>query len=337
MLLQRGGREEMVEVQVEQADYPVFQRGMTYATWNKSRYGKSGSDESLEALTETGTEWVALVTTWYQDRFCTTDIYPTDKTPTDESIIHAIETIHELDMKVMLKPHLDLRDKTGWRGEIECSSDHEWLEWFESYREFILHYARMAQENDVEMFCIGTELTYPATTKPAYWRKMISDVREVYDGYLTYAANWNNEYQDIKFWDMLDYAGIDPYFPLTNESEPDLEEIKEGWQKWFSDIKAWQQEIDKPVLFTEIGYRSSTNAAKAPWEHKDPNFALDLQQQVDCYEALLQTFYEQDWFYGIYWWYWGTSTKMGGRNDTGFKPQNKPVEETIAEWYKKDK
>jgi hypothetical protein len=315
-------------------NYPVFQKGMSYVTWNKTRYEKTTSDESLEDLANMGCEYVALVATWYQDKFNSREIYATDKTPSDEGMNHAINKIHALGMKVMLKPHLDILDKSSgrWRGEIDFSCSREWEEWFKSYSKFIITYAQMAEENKVEMFCIGTELTYPATTCNDKWRELIKEIRKVYSGKLTYAANWNEEYMLIEFWDLLDYAGIDPYFPLSEEDDPSLEQIKAGWIKWVEEIEIWQQKINKPVIFTECGYRSSLGAAREPWDH-NPNAPLSLELQEKCYKALIETFGPKDWFYGTYWWYWGTNKRMGGSNNRGFLIQNKPALEVVKKWY----
>jgi hypothetical protein len=315
-------------------DYPVFQKGMTYATWNRTRYEKTTSDESLEDLANTGTEYVALITTWYQDKFNSREIYATENTPSEEGIVHAIDTIHSLGMKVMLKPHLDILDRSQvrWRGEIDFASTREWEEWFKSYSNFILNYAKIAQDNNVEMFCIGTELTYPATVHNDKWRKLIKDIKEIYSGKLTYAANWNEEYMLIEFWDLLDYAGIDPYFPLSEEDDPSLEQIKQGWLQWVEEIETWQEKVNKPVIFTECGYASILGTARTPWE-SDTKAPVSLELQEKCYKALIETFGNKDWFYGTYWWYWGTNKRMGGSNNKGFLIQNKPAVEVVKKWY----
>lgn len=315
---------------------PQFQKGMTYVTWNRTAYGSAFSDISLSNLAKTGAQWVGITTTWYQDTINSTEIKPSQKTPTNESVIHAIQQVHKLGLKVMLKPQLDVFDWRGgfWRGDVDFSKAEDWQAWFNSYKDFIVHYAKMAQENNVELFCIGTELTIPAVWQPEHWRKVIKSVRAVYKGPITYAANWNEEYQLIKFWDELDYAGLDPYFPLSDKDRPTLEDLKEGWKKHIEEIENWQKKINKPVIFAEIGYKSSTGAAKAPWEH-DVGKEIDLQLQADCFQALLETFWDKPWFYGVYWWYWGTNESMGGSTNRGFIVQNKPAQEVVAKWYKK--
>ena len=313
-----------------------FQKGMHYVTWSKAAYGTDKSDKSLAKISSLGSNWVAILTTWYQNTCFATDIFPTDKTPSDASIVRAITTAHANNMKVMLKPHLDILDTAygGWRGEITCTREPDWDKWFEAYKNFMMHYVKIANENNVEMFCVGTELTEMTLAKPEKWRELIGAIREVYNGQLTYAANWNEEYLSISFWDALDYAGIDAYFPLSDEKSPTYEELMEGWKKWAREIEKWQAKINKPVIFPEVGYHSASYAAKEPWIHYGEG-DTDLELQVRCYRALLDTFWNKTWFYGMYWWDWGTSVRMGGKENRGFTPQNKPAEDTVKEWYGK--
>jgi hypothetical protein len=313
-----------------------FQKGISYVAWTKEGYRNINSIKSMQQLAGMGVEWVCLVSTWFQDRCESTKIYRlNEKTPSDESIIFAIEKLHELNIKVMLKPHLDVIESGGkWRGEIGCDNPVDWQAWFSGYSDFVLHYARIAEQQDVEMFCIGTELTNASVSQPALWRGLIKKVRGIYAGQLTYAANWYEEFDAITFWDALDYAGIDAYFPLSGSAEPTKEELLQIWQDWLNMLRPWQKRINKPVIFAEIGYKSSAGANEEPWKHL-PSGEVDLQLQADCYEALLETFYEEPWFYGIYWWYWGVNPNMGGEFHRGFTPQNKSAQEIIELWYNK--
>ncbi|MEW5758272.1 MAG: hypothetical protein AB1755_02205 [Candidatus Omnitrophota bacterium] len=316
--------------------YPVFQKGMIFATWNKDTYASFSSQDSLKQLSDMGVNWVAILTTWYQNNYNTPKIKKSTKTPSDESLIHAIKTAHDLGMKVMLKPHIDLIDGSDgkWRADIDFATQEEWDAWFVSYKEIMLHYAQLAQDNDVEMICIGTELTRAAVDHSEKWVEMIREIRSIYTkGYLTYAANWYEEFNAIKFWGELDYVGIDAYFPLTASQDPSLEQLISDWQPWVKQVEEFAAKINKPIIFPEVGYKSVVQTADSPWEHIS-NQDINLDLQARCYEALLEVFWDKPWFYGAYWWYWGTSTKMGGKTNKGFTPQNKPAAEIINKWYK---
>ena len=314
---------------------PEFQKGMTYVAWTESGYSNPESVKVMEQMASLGVEWAALVITQFQDRFDSPKIYPVrDKTPSDESLIFAIRKLHDLKFKLMLKPHLDLVESNGkWRGDIGFSDSNGWEEWFKNYTSFILHYATIAAEENVEQFCIGTELANATLTQPAFWKDLINKVRQVYKGKLTYGANWDEEFERIEFWNELDYAGVDSYFFLAVPSKPTVEDLKDAWKDWIRVIEAWQKNINKPVIFTEIGYKSATGSVDEPWQYASFG-ELDLSLQANSYKALLESFWDKPWFYGVYWWYWGVNPKMGGPSNRGFTPQNKPAQDVIKEWYK---
>ncbi len=323
----RSGRQEAGAIE--------FQKGMGYVTWSQDGYDGEGSDESLAKVESLGSGWVAILTTWYQSNCWSGDIHRTAKTPSDASLIHAIREAKKLGMKVMLKPHLDLIDTSdgSWRGEIACVKEPQWEEWFDKYTEFIMHYIDIANKEKVEMFCVGTELSATATVKGYLWKDVIKKVRSKYSGRLTYAAHWDR-YMDIRFWDQLDYVGINAYFPLTEKMEPTYDELKAGWTKWVDEMERFQKKVQKPIIFPEIGCCSADGAAIRPWEHF-PRSEVNVNLQSDYYRVLLETFWEKEWFYGLYWWSWGTNVRMGGKWNRGFTPQNKPAEDVVKEWYSK--
>ncbi len=307
-----------------------LQKGFSYAAWWNDTFLSEKSDASLENLKDTGTEWVSLVTTWYQNDEHSVDIEPDkDATPTDESIIHAINTIHSLGMKVMLKPHVDLYNGE-WRGEIQFDDEHHWQEWFKSYKNFICHYARLAEQQGVEQFCIGCELV--KTTTREEWFDVIKDVRKNYSGIITYAADWSN-YYNVTFWNYLDFVGIDAYFELTDKNNPTLEELMKAWKKWKPGIEEIHNLTGKPIVFTEIGYRSIDGCNRDPWNWQRHG-KIDLNEQRDCYEAAFKMFYNEPWFYGFYWWMWWPDPSIGGANDDSYTPYKKPAEDIIKFYYK---
>lgn len=313
-----------------------FQKGMGYVTWSAEGYLTEGSDASLEKLKQLGTTWISILVTWYQTDPWSSDIHKTQKTPSDEAVIHVIKKAHDLGMKVMLKPHLDLLDKSdgSWRGEIGCLKESGWDEWFTKYNNFLNYYIKIANKEKVEMICIGTELSCTATVKGYLWEEMIKKIRGKYKGLLTYAAHWDR-YQDIRFWNSLDFVGINAYFPLTDKQRPTYDELLQGWTKWVAQMEEFQEKVNMPIIFPEIGCNSADGSAIRPWEHISRS-EVNLKIQEDYYKALINTFWNKEWFYGTYWWYWGTNIRMGGRYNRGFTPQNKPAQNVLKTWYAKN-
>jgi len=243
-----------------------------------------------------------------------------------------IETLKKGHIKVMMKPQIWV-----WRGEftgmIQMKTEEEWQQLENTYSNFILEYAQVAQDTHAELFCIGTELETFVANRPEFWNQLIDDIRTVYKGQLTYAANWN-EYTKTPFWSQLDYIGIDAYFPLSDKQTPTVQECKDGWITHKTEIKAYAEKFNKPILFTEFGYRSVDYAAKAPWKDDREMDTVNFEAQLNAAHALFDEFWKEDWFAGGFIWKWfHNHEKAGGENDTQFTPQNKPVEEIVREYY----
>jgi len=244
-----------------------------------------------------------------------------------------IQLLHSNNVKVMLKPQIWI-----WRGEftggLKMSSETEWKALEASYDKFIMTYAELAQQTNAELLCIGTELEQFVVNRPAYWSALIKKIKTVYKGKLTYAANWD-EYKRTTFWPELDFIGIDAYFPLSEAKTPSLEELKKGWQPWKETIAALSKRVNKPVIFTEYGYRSMDYTAKKPWLVDRNQMAVNMEGQVNAQKALFETFWKEEWFAGGFIWKWFIHhNRSGGAEDNRFTPQNKPAEESLKAFYK---
>lgn len=246
-----------------------------------------------------------------------------------ELIRHA----HANHLQVMHKPMVWIRG--GWVGGYTLASEAEWQTWEQSYADYILAHARMAEEEHVALFCIGTEFNQAVIQRPDFWRRLIADVRKVYSGQLTYAANWDN-FTEVRFWDLLDYIGVDAYFPLSPDKVPSVRSLVRLWKEPAQRIEFLHTYYKKPVLFTEFGYRSIDNCAWKHWEfeHVPHHERVNLAAQRNAYHAFFEYYWKQDWFAGVFIWQWYTNhARAGGSADSDFTPQNKPAEEVICRWF----
>ncbi len=256
----------------------------------------------------------------------------------DQGLRTTAQLARKLGIRTLLKPHIWLRRGADgkWRSDIAMSSPQDWDKWFENYRRFILHYARLAQQSGIEALCIGTELHQTAVLMPDRWRRIIWEIRQLYGGKLTYAANWYREFEEIDFWPELDYIGIQAYFPLSSKKRPSLDDLKMGWRPHLEAIQAVAQRYGKPILFTEIGYRSVPEAAIEPWKWPQhaPDSPVDHLAQANAYEAFFQTFWDRSWFAGAYFWKWYARTRrLNPATNSDFTPQQKPALQVLEKWY----
>ncbi len=240
-----------------------------------------------------------------------------------------------LGMGLILKPHIWVGgyDEAQNRSEIGFESAVRWRKWEAEYRQFLMTYARLAAEVDADVLVLGTELTRAATERPDFWRELASDARTVYDGELTYAANWHDEYRLIEFWGALDYVGVQAYFPLANESDPSFKRLQVRWRSHRERLLQVHRRTGIPVLFTEIGYRSAPSAAEAPWRwpEKEKGVPPDSALQARCYRAFLSTMEGAPWFAGAIVWKWHPDTN--DQRPTAFTPQGKPAERVLRRWF----
>ncbi|WP_244874479.1 glycoside hydrolase family 113 [Cyclobacterium marinum] len=244
-------------------------------------------------------------------------------------LLSTSDTAKALGITDILKPHIWVRG--SWPGEIAMSNEKDWDLWFDNYKDFILYYARIAEKQGIPILCIGTELE-KASHKEKKWREIIHAIREVYTGKLTYAANFT-EYQKVNFWDALDYIGIQAYFPLVDhQNAPDLTQLIKGWEKVIPEIEQTNITFQKPVIFTEIGYCNTEDAAHSPWvwPNERRNATLSEEVQALCYEAFFEAVWDKPWMQGVYFWKWYPEPRV---REPDFTPQNKLAEKIMKKYF----
>ncbi len=256
---------------------------------------------------------------------------------TDVGVRVTTKEAHEKGIKVMLKPHLWITRPIddGWRSSIGFKTKAQWEQWEAGYTKFIMHFARLAKELNIEILCIGAEFTNAVLSRPLYWKNLIRQIRKVYPGKLTYAANWYKEFEDTDIWRYLDYISVQCYFPLTKKEKPTITEILNGWKPHLKTIEAVSAKYNKPVLLAEIGYTNKKGATIKPWEwsNRAPAHLLDQSEQANAYEALFRAFGDKKWLAGIFIWKWYPSHNRVSSDRINFSPQNKPAADVLKKWY----
>jgi len=272
------------------------------------------------AFTRTGTPTVSFGSSWqwWGER--------------ESGVRETIRLAKEAGIKVLMKPQVYIPG--SWPGGLSFTNE-EWALWEKDYTVYIMTFLEIAKDMKVEMFCIGTEFKQSSKNRSAYWEGLIEDVRTSYNGKLTYAANWD-EYDQITFWDQLDYVGVDAYFPLVNEDEPSVESIKTAWNPISIKLQNHFDEWKKPILFTEFGYLSVDRCAYNTWE-LEANVRerpINEQAQANAYAGLFDALWETEYWAGGFLWKWYPNLQ-GQENYTerDYTPQGKISETVLADWY----
>jgi hypothetical protein len=301
-------------------------RGVVLADWTAGGYARPQALASVERIAALGAGSMAIVVTAYQPD-ATASLLRTDdpRTPTADAVETALAHARSRGLEVVVKPHVDLETE-AWRGTLRPADPDAW---FAAYRGFVLPWADVAQRHGSGVFVIGTELA-GTLEHEAHWRGLIEEVRARFTGALVYAASWD-EAELVPFWDALDYVGVDAYAPVAIRRDPGRLDLLAGWQPWLDRLRRLSHRAGRPVLLTEVGYRSVDGAAMYPYRFgtDDP---VDLGEQADLVWALLEAARESEWIAGLWWWNW-RADGTEGPEDRGYTPAGKPAEEEFrAAW-----
>lgn len=89
----------------------------------------------------------------------------------------------------------------------------------------------------------------------------------------------------------MDYIGIQAYFPLSDDPGALPAALRRAWKEHLNAIEQVATRFGKAVIFTEIGYRSDSEAPQRPgeWSDRGPPQAVDLVAQKACYDAFFET------------------------------------------------
>lgn len=309
----------------------VKQRGMNYAcAFDRTRdvrYGSPASAESLRELQKLGVNWIAITPFGFHRGTPEIHFGGERVWETDDSLVAATKQAHDLGMRVMMKPHLWSR---GGDEVMQSWSDEQWRTFFATYEPFIVHYATIARDSGADALSVGNELKH-STRFEAEWRRIIARVRSIYRGPITYGANFDEVF-DIRFWDAVDWIGVSGYFPLVDAPAPDRAALVRAWQPLVARLGELSKKEQRPIVFTEIGYRSCDSAAWRQWEI--PRHAqLNLDAQRDALAAFFEAVWPQPWLAGAYVWKWESYPNHSGPKNDDYFIEHKPAADVVREHF----
>ncbi len=340
-------------------------KGFNYVSYYNGAYENA---DSLTALAATGANTAALNLEYGIDVSNSTVYADTNYTDSLTALANTITEARADGLSVMVRPLIDFLKPAvigsysvgDWRSYYNPTDP---AAFFASYKTMIVDEATVAQANGAASLCIGTELdqlTGPAYL--AYWTDIISAVRNVFSGKLTYSADWNdavspwqgqhglsagtgNLATQVSFWNQLDYVGIDCYAPLSDAASPTLAQLIAGWtqvptdpaslavtgnQSLISYFESVAAATGKPLLFTELGYESATDAASQP--SGSATNVFDPTLQANLYQAFFTAWNQSGdtSLKGVYFWNWDpNAAEVGPGNGANFSPQNLPAQTVI--------
>lgn len=323
----------------------MFMKGISFGFMGRNGYYRSERGlREAENICALGVKWVALIVTVVQERYCSTRMFADyEFTPSDLELAAMVRRFHGAGIKVMLKPMIECLDSV-WRGRIRfpekqmmiqgVSVDY-WKEWFDHYTACMEHYGRFAEENRVELFCIGCEML-GTEDRETLWPGVIERVRRVYHGPVTYNADqlWPSRENCRKWYSKLDLLGIS-FYTGTERPNPTPSEIAADLQEAVARTEGVAKKIGIPIFFAECGARSVVNGTRRPWDYTNAG-DYDGTAQANYLAGVIEAFSSCDWWRGLLWWKWDElQTRphyMQPGGDTGFTIHGKPAEQVFRKW-----
>ena len=158
------------------------------------------------------------------------------------------------------------------------------------------------------------------------------------------------EVMSIPFADELDFIGVSVYLPLTRRYDPSVTQLEQAWYGTcegvdiIEELRAIHALYGKPVMISEIGYRSVDGVNTRPWDLNSAG-VVDYPEQTDLFEAMLRVLTQESvsssdvWFRGVSIWAWFPclypAVSVGGPlfGETGESVQWKPAEDLLTHWF----
>lgn len=286
-------------------------------------FESASAGQSMQRLAEIGADHAAIVVFMEQPA-------PDSPAPalaghvTDAQLRAGLRHARQAGLSTVLKPLVLVEG--SWAGAIAPPSEQAW---FAGYRENLLHYARIAEQEDVSVLVVGTELA--GLSQSREWGGVIEAVRTVYAGRLAYAAHGAGGVERFGFWNELDVIGVTLYPALEEKGEaPDNREAIRR------ELRAVARAAPGPVWIMEFGVPSADGGLESPWDWRRlqrEDVAANPEDQRRGLEAWLDVLDAGRAEYGIQQvtlWSWTSNPGAGGMNDKGYTPQNKPAEKLLA-------
>jgi hypothetical protein len=293
--------------------------------------------EELDRIAATGATCVSLQAIYRMDTGQSHEIrrHPTSS-PTEESLRRTFRQARVRGLRMMFFPTLNMRDEADnaewWRGNIKPDN---WALWWQNYTAFNVRLAALAQAGGVEWYSLGTEM---ASTHcfPDQWRRLASEVRQVFKGKLVYSVNFDS-HDSFTFGDCLDVIGINTYDPIAKYDEyPSADQVRDAW--WWVVYKArtLTARFQRPVMITEVGYPSVAHAHVGPWDFRTDK-PLDLALQDFLLKGAFGVL--RHWSDGdaVFYYLYGENLNVkpvGGPSDRTYAVWDKPAEATLRKYFR---
>jgi len=258
-------------------------------------------------------------------------------TLTEDHIRYEIRKAKGLGMKVITYPVMALTSPSGTNGYHYCIPGSSG--WFENYRKKLVKLANLAEEENVDMFCIGSELRM-SENKTSEWEKTIQEVKKVFSGeilysFLTCQTEEINQMKNRSWIKHLDYIGFSSNLETRETNyDPTVSFLTSKYSLILDEMENVCNLHNKKGIITETGARSIDGGTISPRDWNEN--VMDLQEQADYCEAFMRAVQGRTTFKGVIW----NHFQVGGEFNTGTDHMYnysiiwKPTFNVLKSWFR---
>jgi hypothetical protein len=288
---------------------------------------------ALQNVQAIGANWVFFTPSWtYIRNQPLIFAQQPGKDPFWSDTVNSVTQARAINMNVALFPQPRFPNGANefWRSAPRDAG--WWNNWFDHYRAFVIHYADLASLAGAQGLVIGgdwiapalpggtladgTPSSVPADAEPR-WRNLIAEVRQHFRGNLMFALPYDTGIvvPPISILQDADTVYLLWFAELSEQPSPSKTDLlAEAGRLLDNNIAPIQTQVNKPFV-VGLSYPSSTYSATGCipsgsgsclyWTALSrPNadissVSLDLQQQVDIYEAVFNAVNARSWVAGV--------------------------------------
>jgi hypothetical protein len=318
----------------------------------------------LQNLKGIGANWVLLSPSWTYPKGTSPNIeLIPGQNPLWADLVNTIGQARALKLQTAIFPQPVFKQPVNQWWQTVSRDNGWWQAWFMHYRIFILNHADLCARNGVQALVLGGDWLLPALPKgilpdgkpsgvpedtETQWRQLINEVKQRYSGSLIWAMPYSEIKNPPAFLDMVDQLYLIFSTPFATKPSQSVAELKVDFQRIIdNEVRSTYNLIKKPVIIG-IDYPAVQKAAVDciflpdegcvfPEQLDQPfnetaSLKLDLQEQVDIYNALLSVIDQRDWISGV--------TTRGyyppvSLQDRSRSLNGKPAFDVLWYWYSK--
>jgi hypothetical protein len=313
----------------------------------------------INALVEMGADTIVFSPQWTVSDHSPNLRPEIGSTPFYQEMIVLLNSAESQGFEVILFPQIGPQETITRWWHSGNQTDAWWELFFLSYRDFIINYAKLAQDSSASHLILGGKSLLPAfnggvlpdgsesTIPPSsddYWLDLLAEIQNVFDGKLIWSTNVHLKMDPLpNFIDRFDGIHVSLDSPLAFGDHPTFEMIQSGLisvidNHIYEVYRSTQKPITLAMAYPAIETAASGCALLNEACYNDGLFfademiayAVDLQEQALIYNAVFPIIASRDWI---------TATSIRGYNpivtvhDGASSIAGKPAFDVVQYWF----